>query len=385
MIIGNVLATPFPEADPRSANNTALRALTNLRNSRRLSDALAALLAQGLISEQLSNLVTSIGCHHDSLADPYFRFWLLRANLAQKHGKSMELIARQLSNVVLPTVLQSGDTAAISKLSLRTDREGQVHSCGWTLNTGRPIADCELVRLGPSPHEVGVRFAGEVTTSSCTLIEHSRIGESISVDASHPWLVRRREEIARQATAPENPTHDAGAPKLSHDKVVLLHRQAFAFLISVWPELAAEIASDVRVVSPFSGNSLNGWADVYLLGLVFVREEDRDLPFVLERLVHQAAHVTLFLITHGPLHTHSPSHLMASPIRKDLRPVNGVFHAMFVYARLIALFRRVDEAWASRRASELEIAFLNGVKSIRACELTSRGQHLLDSMAQIAE
>jgi HEXXH motif-containing protein len=185
---------------------------------------------------------------------------------------------------------------------------------------------------------------------------------------------------------PPNPRHDLDSPRLPVADIHAIHNEVMALIRRSWPELAAEIEEDVRIVCPFSSRALYGWADIYLLGAVFVREDTTDVSFVLERLVHQAAHVRLFLISHGPLHNHSHSHLVTSPIREDPRPVNGVFHAAFVYSRLISLFTRIGEPAYMQRRSELLPRFAAAIDTLtNTCRLTPRGKSLVQSMSRLVE
>lgn len=54
-------------------------------------------------------------------------------------------------------------------------------------------------------------------------------------------------------------------------------------------------------------------------------------------LVHEAGHSVLFAVArHGPLLENDPSERFPSPVRDDLRPLDGIFHAAFVVTRELA-------------------------------------------------
>jgi HEXXH motif-containing protein len=133
------------------------------------------------------------------------------------------------------------------------------------------------------------------------------------------------------------------------------YRTAVNQLKECWPEAADELLRYVRVIVPFKSPFMLGWATPLFQGAVFVRAAPGDLLFTFERLVHEAAHLRLFAIqrTAGRLHSDPPEKRLPSPARADPRPVIGVYHAAFVYARLSEAFARAvnhgaDETWARR-------------------------------------
>lgn len=65
-----------------------------------------------------------------------------------------------------------------------------------------------------------------------------------------------------------------------------------------------------------------------------VEEQKSDLE-MMETLAHEAAHSFLFgLMAHETLVTNADDDLYASPLRSDPRPMDGIFHATFVSARM---------------------------------------------------
>lgn len=133
------------------------------------------------------------------------------------------------------------------------------------------------------------------------------------------------------------------------------YRTVLRQLRECWPEAADELVRYVKVVVPFQSDLLLGWATPLFQGAVFVRAAPDDLLFTFERLVHEAAHLRLFAIqrTVGRLHNDPPDKRLASVARPDPRPVIGVYHAAFVYGRLVEAFARAishgaGEHWSRR-------------------------------------
>ena len=62
-------------------------------------------------------------------------------------------------------------------------------------------------------------------------------------------------------------------------------------------------------------------------------------------LAHESAHNLLFgLSAEGPLVENSPDELFSSPLRKDPRPMDGIYHATFVTARMYRVVRQLIES-----------------------------------------
>jgi HEXXH motif-containing protein len=65
-------------------------------------------------------------------------------------------------------------------------------------------------------------------------------------------------------------------------------------------------------------------------------------PRYLRTIVHEAAHLLLFgLARNEPLVNDGPARCHDSPLRRDPRPMDGLFHAAFVLARECFAFDRL--------------------------------------------
>lgn len=122
-------------------------------------------------------------------------------------------------------------------------------------------------------------------------------------------------------------------------------------LRSACPELAAE--NDVLVGSVIyfesagetSERALSFTGDK-LQSLVLINAEiERDWIFLLDKLVHEAAHTYLYAINLQEEMVRNPPHSMfSSPLRRDERTMLGIYHATFVIQRLILAFTRILES-----------------------------------------
>jgi len=83
-------------------------------------------------------------------------------------------------------------------------------------------------------------------------------------------------------------------------------------------------------------SSFDGCSTFFCPGAILINvAEKRTLVRTLEVLLHEASHVLLYAIVGSDgLSANDPEALFASPLRPDPRPMEGIFHAAFVTARV---------------------------------------------------
>jgi HEXXH motif-containing protein len=112
-------------------------------------------------------------------------------------------------------------------------------------------------------------------------------------------------------------------------------------------------------------------------------------------LVHEAAHLLLFgLSVDNPFVENAVHERFSSPLRIDPRPMDGVFHATFVCARMHYAFARLLRASATlsqpletalieRRVADCRSGFFDGYETVqRFGRLTANGQVILTAAAE---
>lgn len=159
---------------------------------------------------------------------------------------------------------------------------------------------------------------------------------------------------------------------------------------------AAAVMSEivlVKNVTPeedgFGGaTSFSAWGAVFLGA-----EKDREVIETLQAIVHEAAHLVLFAAAvDGPLVRNDPEETFKSPLRSNPRPMDGIYHATFVSARM---YQAVHDLH-TRLSGEIEFGdtlvramaqnrqnFDDGYEVIReGGKLTDLGEALLDGTAE---
>lgn len=173
---------------------------------------------------------------------------------------------------------------------------------------------------------------------------------------------------------------------------------ARAVLAAVDPPLAAEVDAltlDVIGAVPPAGAAFRfGGASSFMLwgALILNLERHGNVLDTLEGLVHEATHLLLF----GRFHPTPPvlnpvQHRFASPLRREPRPMIGVYHATLVCARLHVLHGcllehrpagliTTDWPLLETRRAEQRARFLQGYAILtEQGQLTEPGRALLDS------
>ncbi len=142
----------------------------------------------------------------------------------------------------------------------------------------------------------------------------------------------------------------------------------YNLLTSVIPELAAEfdeLVSDViLVVGDENANyQFDGGSSYLLWGGLFLNATSHENEVAMaEVMAHESAHILLYAFAADEALVKNPDEeLFPSPLRIDLRPMDGIYHATFVSARmhwamaqLISSGRLSDTALAAAKAACME-------------------------------
>ena len=137
--------------------------------------------------------------------------------------------------------------------------------------------------------------------------------------------------------------------------------------------------------------TFGGAATVFLWGAV-VLNPDRvpDRIALVESLAHETAHALLFGMTLGAnLTTNDPSERYASPLRPDLRPIEGIVHATYVLARMNYALERLcssprleerERALIEQKASRNLASYAAGLETVEAhARFTAEGTSIFDA------
>lgn len=213
---------------------------------------------------------------------------------------------------------------------------------------------------------------------------------SILSEAWEPSFVRHMREFTIDDGGDHEPT--TVYPVL-HDELET-HRKPIADALQLIkkfdPEVWEEFESYVTRIKVFNGATLNGETSNVVFGTIWLhtpREDDDQVAYWVEHLVHEIAHLQLYVLSmKDVLVLNSPDERFPAPLRTDPRPMFGNFHATFVLARMLRIFRRLAESRKEHVYKEVRDTFtrqfqkgLAGISSDRA-KLTPLALRIRDSM-----
>lgn len=169
------------------------------------------------------------------------------------------------------------------------------------------------------------------------------------------------------------PQNALGLTAVPDDRLENTRRQislSFELMQQCAPELhreTLEIVHDIIVATPGApqGLDLGGVSSFALWGAFAINPDTQDVDgwvHYFKTIVHEAGHSLLFAFARSePLVQNHPDETYSSPVRPDLRPMDGIFHAAFVSAReAYALDRLLSWHEKTERLSAREVELAEG-------------------------
>ena len=176
--------------------------------------------------------------------------------------------------------------------------------------------------------------------------------------------------------------------------------EAIALMARGAPELAGEFRGLVSEIVLATGQSTDesmdfaGASSFLLWGALFINPRvDISLTSLIETLAHESAHTLLFgLMIDGEFVLNPDWERFPSPLRQDPRPMDGIYHATFVVARMhyalqcllaSGVLDEVNAEVAGLAMKANRQAFADGLAMIEQHgRLTAHGKTIMSSAAE---
>jgi len=157
--------------------------------------------------------------------------------------------------------------------------------------------------------------------------------------------------------------------------LALLGRTDAAWYAEIWALLRMIVLASPARDQPFDG--FNGASTFFFWGgAVLNANAKRTVISMIDVLAHESSHVLLFgLSAEEPLMRNDGSERYASPVRRDPRPLEGIFHACFVSTRVHRLLSRMlqlGDLDAEQAAQAVKRRQYNGEAAIASLDLINR-------------
>lgn len=156
-------------------------------------------------------------------------------------------------------------------------------------------------------------------------------------------------------------------------------------------EIMQEIEDFVTSIKIFHGRVLRGDTSNRSFGAVWLRvpePEDDQVGYWIEHIVHEVSHMRLELFRELDAVVLNPrsEKKYKAPIRDDPRPMQGVFHATFVLARMIRVFKLLSLAGYEKRFRDrlqlCRLQFQVGMETLRHpdARFTDAGREIISTL-----
>lgn len=125
----------------------------------------------------------------------------------------------------------------------------------------------------------------------------------------------------------------------------------FAVHLPYYAEQLEQLVTQIICVEPAPGEGNSGFgggSSLMLWGAMFINVAlDKTLYDWVDTLVHESSHLLLFgLCSEQPALLNEPDELYTSPLRDEPRPMEGIFHAMFVSFHVCRAFALLQSSEA---------------------------------------
>jgi hypothetical protein len=183
---------------------------------------------------------------------------------------------------------------------------------------------------------------------------------------------------------PESPLHLAPIGRPEFERIAGVTNTAFAILGKGAPDVCGEIRALLNEIVFAKGPDgaktvFHGASSFFLWGAFLMNAKGHQtLLGVMETLAHESSHLHLFgVAVDGPLVLNPDNELYPSPLRFDPRPMDGLYHATYVSARMHYTLASLLESGVldAEQRSHAETAMRDHVRNFRSglATVESRG------------
>jgi hypothetical protein len=243
-------------------------------------------------------------------------------------------------------------------------------------------------------HKLYVLMANNNAQGVLTLLNNTQLSifsnsqESISMGSINKSGYQH--DALKKVESPENPMLEVNSEKIVYLKKVV--KESLSLIKNASADFSSEMDSFVSNVSFFSFKKSSigivGMSDVSIFGDIIIRANDTsmdDRAYFIEHLVHETSHQYLHaLMEFDPLILNDKEERYPAPIRTDLRPMFGVFHATFVLSRMVyithLIYNQTGEQCFLDNLNTFKSQFNKGIQVVRNhAVLTDNGKLVVNS------
>jgi len=314
--------------------------------------------------------------------------------LSDRVGMTAELLARRVDNHMMAGLAHLADACR----SVRPSAHGEVDALSARIDAGEKPSPAHygfhfdlLDAIADSdPARIDALFALIARTSPTTALSIMSLdGPDLPATVSETYRRNIDGDLDRGLNLVTPAATNAASLKGRLD-------EALALTAETAPALSEELRAFVREIvladeAAGAPHKFYGASTFLLWGAIFLNPARHHTALdVADTLVHESGHLLLFARSIDEPMTLNPREARyRSPLRSDLRPMEGIFHAVFVTARLAAFYEalaqspRADPATRALAASRFEEngqAFREGLATVHSDgRLTATGREVISA------
>lgn len=364
------LAVGLPDRDPCLDYTVARRAGALARVSARLRPSLSPEAARQL--DQAASVMAALPdtARHAACGHPYFMYWLVKQyeRCVAGDGDGVHVAMADIGRfVALPALTHD---CWPGPMTVRA-RNAQIRFPGSLRHVMLPAGTADgPVRISQAGGEIRVETSGGTfnvpaeellgrapVSGGAAIAERPVIpGTRIEVDATDPYVLDLFASINSRPPVPGYPPNDLAGMSFVTAETLACLATAHDLIGAAWPAVGAEMAYYTRLLVPFTSRARSTFAESAFLGAVFMgecRHSFTDDMYTAEHLLHEESHMRLTsIMEQDTVFKADPSTLVASPWRRDPRPVIGIVQGAFAFARVARFLRLAFEATGGQRYAE---------------------------------
>lgn len=167
--------------------------------------------------------------------------------------------------------------------------------------------------------------------------------------------------------------------------------EALSLMKRVDPDFYEEVEAFTRTIKLHLGQTIVGVTSPMFFGTIYLSTphawDPSPVPYYIEHITHETSHLYLnCLLGFDRLVLNDPSERFSAPIRKDPRPMLGIYHATFVLSRMVRVLGRcMPHLGAEGEAcyNDALIKLRSGFKVVSEhARLTSRGSRIMSEIQE---
>ncbi|WP_169823956.1 aKG-HExxH-type peptide beta-hydroxylase [Bacillus marinisedimentorum] len=141
----------------------------------------------------------------------------------------------------------------------------------------------------------------------------------------------------------------------------LFYESCLNLIQEIWPEYYGEMEGHIKLLAIMDTDAFGGFTTDILPDAIFISHHPHDFLWVTENIIHECAHSRLNqLFAIDPIVMNDHSETYKSPWRTDPRPMKGVFHGAYAFARVAMWLERLQQFHPSYNQTAERLEFVKG-------------------------